>query len=70
MVHVYGRRYNPFGPQIIPTKLKTREYTEIRDRAIWAALQGKLSTPDQMQKLLNSGSRIIYHLRRTVRMGM
>ena len=41
-VHVYGRRYNPFGPQNYPYEIeKTREYTEIRDRAIWAALQGK-----------------------------
>ncbi|MBG31296.1 MAG: dehydrogenase [Opitutae bacterium] len=41
-VHVYGRRYNPFGPKNYPFELKkTREYTEIRDRAIWAILDGK-----------------------------
>ena len=41
-VHVYGRRYNPFGPKNYPFELKkTREYTEIRDRAIWATLKGK-----------------------------
>jgi len=41
-VHVYGRRYNPFGPQNYPFEIeKTREYTRIRDEAIWAASQGK-----------------------------
>ena len=41
-VHVYGRRYNPFGPKNYPFELKkTREMTEIRDRAIWATLKGK-----------------------------
>lgn len=41
-VHVYGRRYNPYGPQNYPFELKkTREYTAIRDQAIWATLQGK-----------------------------
>jgi len=40
-VHVYGRRYNPFGPKNYPFELKkTREYTEIRDRSIWAAAKG------------------------------
>ena len=37
-VHVYGRRYNPYGPKNYPFELqKTRQYTAIRDRAIWAA---------------------------------
>ena len=41
-VHVYGRRYNPFGPKNYPFELKkTREYTEIRDRAIRAILKGE-----------------------------
>ena len=41
-VHVYGRRYNPFGPQNYPFEIeKTREYTAIRDEAIWATLKGK-----------------------------
>lgn len=41
-VHVYGRRYKPFGPQNYPDEIKkTREMTAIRDQAIWAALQGK-----------------------------
>jgi glucose/arabinose dehydrogenase/mono/diheme cytochrome c family protein len=41
-VHVYGRRYNPFGPKNYPFELKkTREYTVIRDRAIWAAVKGE-----------------------------
>ncbi|MDF1850604.1 MAG: c-type cytochrome [Verrucomicrobiales bacterium] len=41
-VHVYGRRYNPFGPDNYPHELrKTREMTAIRDQAIWAALKGE-----------------------------
>ncbi len=41
-VHVYGRRYNPFGPDNYPYEIKkTREYTSIRDRAIHAALKGE-----------------------------
>ncbi|MFK5924261.1 MAG: c-type cytochrome [Verrucomicrobiota bacterium] len=41
-VHVYGRRYNPFGPGNYPDELKkTREMTVIRDHAIWAALKGE-----------------------------
>ena len=41
-VHVYGRRYNPYGPQNYPFEIeKTREYTRIRDEAIWAVLKDK-----------------------------
>ncbi|HAD21537.1 MAG TPA: dehydrogenase, partial [Opitutae bacterium] len=41
-VHVYGRRYNPFGPQNYPYEIeKTREYTDNRDKAIWSILAGK-----------------------------
>jgi glucose/arabinose dehydrogenase/azurin len=41
-VHVYGRRYNPYGPQNYPFEIKkNREYTLIRDQAIWATLHGK-----------------------------
>jgi putative heme-binding domain-containing protein len=41
-VHAYGRRYNPFGPANYPFEIqKTREMTAIRDKAIWAALEGK-----------------------------
>ncbi len=41
-VHVYGRRYNPYGPGNYPFELqKTREMTAIRDRAIWAGLKGE-----------------------------
>ena len=41
-VHVYGRRYNPFGPQNYPFEIeKTREYTVNRDRKIWASLKNK-----------------------------
>ncbi|WP_421828490.1 PVC-type heme-binding CxxCH protein [Larkinella sp.] len=37
-VHVYGRRYNPFGPENYPAEIqKIRELTAIRDSAIWLA---------------------------------
>ncbi|NBB21465.1 c-type cytochrome [Runella sp. CRIBMP] len=37
-VHVYGRRYNPFGPDNYPAEIKKiREMTDIRDKAIWLA---------------------------------
>lgn len=40
-VHVYGQRYNPFGPQNYPDELrKTEEMTEVRERAVWAAAKG------------------------------
>ena len=41
-VHVFGRRYNPFGPANYPFEIqKIREMTAIRDQAIWAAANGK-----------------------------
>ncbi len=41
-VHVFGRRYNPFGPENYPAELKKiREMTAIRDEAIWKATQGE-----------------------------
>ena len=41
-VHVFGRRYNPFGPDNYPAELKKiREMTDIRDQAIWAAAKGE-----------------------------
>ncbi|WP_138477643.1 PVC-type heme-binding CxxCH protein [Dyadobacter bucti] len=37
-VHVYGRRYNPFGQDNYPAEIqKIRELTDIRDTAIWLA---------------------------------
>ncbi|MEM6316652.1 MAG: PVC-type heme-binding CxxCH protein [Bacteroidota bacterium] len=49
-VHVFGRRYDPFGPQNYPDEIKKkREMTAIRDRAIWAAVKGEtmdLATAD------------------------
>ena len=40
-VHVYGRRYNPFGPDNYPFEIaKIREMTAIRDGAIWEATKG------------------------------
>ena len=41
-VHVFGRRFNPFGPDNYPAELKKiREMTAIRDQAIWAAAKGE-----------------------------
>jgi len=41
-VHVFGRRYNPFGPDNYPAELvKIREMTAIRDEAIWKAVKGE-----------------------------
>jgi mono/diheme cytochrome c family protein/glucose/arabinose dehydrogenase len=41
-VHVYGRRYDPFGPDNYPFELiKVRQMTAIRDEAIWQAVKGK-----------------------------
>ena len=40
-VHVFGRRYNPFGPDNYPAEFKKlREMTAIRDSAIWMAAKG------------------------------
>ena len=41
-VHVYGRRYKPFGPKNYPDEIKkNREMTENRDQAIWALAEGR-----------------------------
>lgn len=41
-VHVYGRRYDPFGPDNYPYEIeKIRQMTAIRDTAIWKATQGE-----------------------------
>ena len=41
-VHVFGRRYDPFGPDNYPFEIaKIREMTAIRDTAIWKATQGE-----------------------------
>lgn len=42
-VHVYGRRYDPFGPDNYPFEIeKIRQMTAIRDTAIWEANVGKV----------------------------
>ena len=43
-VHVYGRRYNPFGPDNYPAEIeKIRQMTAIRDQAVWlAASKGQI----------------------------
>ncbi|MGY6743955.1 MAG: PVC-type heme-binding CxxCH protein [Cecembia sp.] len=42
-VHVYGRRYKPFGPDNYPYELeKIRQMTAIRDEAIWKAAKGEI----------------------------
>jgi mono/diheme cytochrome c family protein/glucose/arabinose dehydrogenase len=41
-VHVFGRRYNPFGPDNYPAEIaKIREMTAIRDEAVWRAVKGE-----------------------------
>jgi glucose/arabinose dehydrogenase/mono/diheme cytochrome c family protein len=41
-VHVFGRRYSPFGQDNYPAELKKiRELTAIRDQAIWMANKGQ-----------------------------
>ncbi len=41
-VHVFGRRYDPFGPDNYPFELeKIRQMTAIRDTAIWEANLGR-----------------------------
>lgn len=41
-VHVFGRRYDPFGPDNYPAEIKKiREMTAIRDDAIWKAVKGE-----------------------------
>ncbi len=41
-VHVFGRRFEPFGPDNYPAELKKiREMTAIRDTAIWMASRGE-----------------------------
>jgi mono/diheme cytochrome c family protein/glucose/arabinose dehydrogenase len=40
-VHAFGRRHGPYGPQNYPFEMKKlREMTGIRDKLIWAALEG------------------------------
>ncbi|RKN81767.1 PVC-type heme-binding CxxCH protein [Ulvibacterium marinum] len=55
-VHVYGRRYDPFGPDNYPFEIeKIRQMTAIRDTAIWMASQGKkmdLAKSDAHTKVL------------------
>ena len=56
-VHVYGRRFAPFGPDNYPAELqKIREMTAIRDTAIWlASSKGQkmdLATADKRTKIL------------------
>lgn len=41
-VHVYGRRYKPYGDKNYPQEIqKNREMTEVRDQAIWATALGE-----------------------------
>nr|WKN34892.1 HEAT repeat domain-containing protein [Tunicatimonas sp. TK19036] len=55
-VHVFGRRYDPFGPDNYPAELeKIREMTALRDEAIWKANKGEkmnLTSADQQTKKL------------------
>jgi mono/diheme cytochrome c family protein/glucose/arabinose dehydrogenase len=58
-VHVYGRRYNPFGQDNYPAEIaKIREMTAIRDTAVWlAATKGEkmdVAAADKKTKQLPS----------------
>lgn len=51
-VHVFGRRYDPFGPANYPAEQKKiREMTAIRDEAIWKAVNGVKVDLDSADKL-------------------
>jgi mono/diheme cytochrome c family protein/glucose/arabinose dehydrogenase len=50
-VHVFGRRFDPFGPGNYPAELaKIREMTLIRDEAIWKAAKGEKMDVDAADK--------------------
>ncbi len=55
-VHVFGRRFDPFGPDNYPFELeKIRQMTAIRDTAIWMAVKGEqkdLAAADAKTKTL------------------
>ena len=55
-VHVFGRRYDPFGPDNYPAEIeKIRQMTAIRDTAIWEALKGvemDMASADALTKTL------------------
>ena len=55
-VHVYGRRFEPFGPDNYPAELeKIRQMTAIRDTAIWKVAMGQsydVAKADQMTQVL------------------
>lgn len=41
-VHVFGRRYNPFGPENYPDEIKKkRQMTAVRDTLIWKTVRGE-----------------------------
>ncbi|MBZ5856099.1 PVC-type heme-binding CxxCH protein [Flavihumibacter profundi] len=50
-VHVFGRRYDPFGPDNYPAEVKKiREMTLLRDEAIWKAAKGEKMDLDSADK--------------------
>ena len=55
-VHVYGRRFRPYGPDNYPPELeKIRQMTAIRDQAIWLAAKGEkmdIATADSKTRTL------------------
>lgn len=55
-VHVYGRRYDPFGTDNYPFEIeKNRQMTAIRDTAIWKAVHGEtmdLAAADAKTRIL------------------
>ncbi len=58
-VHVFGRRYNPYGPDNYPAEIrKIREMTSIRDSAIWLALKGQQKDLASADKKTSSTAQI------------
>ncbi len=55
-VHVFGRRFRPYGPDNYPQELeKIRQMTAIRDEAIWLAAKGQqmdLASADRKTRTL------------------
>ncbi|WP_235299048.1 PVC-type heme-binding CxxCH protein [Portibacter marinus] len=54
-VHVYGRRYEPFGGDNYPAEIeKIRQMTALRDTAIWAAVKGQMTNLDSLDQTTRS----------------
>jgi mono/diheme cytochrome c family protein/glucose/arabinose dehydrogenase len=58
-VHVFGRRYNPFGPANYPDELKKlSQMTDNRDTAIWNTLQGQDTNLEKLDATTHTLSKV------------